>query len=359
MLTFFLLYVIKLSPGFSKQFYQIIKMSYRTALTERLIQTLFKLIRRPHSRQELAREYGVNAKTISRDIDALSLEYPIVIRREGREVFYQFAEGFKFEFPQISIEELATILLAQKSIAGIGITAKGSVYAGYADSLLEKIRKSLPNSVRERMDALSNVYGSAAIPAKNFARHTETIDRLASCAVRQKRVSLYYHSLGSNEEKTRVLEPYAVYFDPDGATLKLVAFEPNYKTLRVFSIERIANVKELNENFKRPKEFSLKEYLDDNCFNGIHGKSVTVRLKAKGITARIFAERKFHPTQKTIEKKQRRGASPETIMIEMRVANGRGLIRFILSWLPNVEVVSPKEIKEEVREVLLKGLENF
>ncbi|MGC2237153.1 MAG: WYL domain-containing protein [Pyrinomonadaceae bacterium] len=334
-------------------------MSYRIALTERLIQILFRLVRRPHSRQELAREYGVNAKTISRDIDALGNEYPIVTKREGREVFYQFADGFNFEFPQVSIEELATLLLAQESIAGIGITAKGSPYAGYAETLLEKIRKSLPTSVRERMDALSNVYGSSAIPAKNFGQHTETIDRLASCAVRRKKVLAHYHSLTSNEEKTRVLEPYAVYFDPDGATLKLVAYEPNYKELRVFSIERIANVKELSESFNRPKEFNLKEYLEDNCFNGIHGKPVVVRLKAKGITARIFAERKFHPSQKTIERKQHRGNSPETITIEMNVARGRGLTRFILSWLPDVEIVSPKEIREEVREILLKGLEHF
>ncbi|MDQ3181228.1 MAG: WYL domain-containing protein, partial [Acidobacteriota bacterium] len=324
-----------------------------------LIQLLFRLVRRPHSRQELAREYGVSAKTISRDIDALSLEYPIAAKREGREVFYQFADGFKFEFPKISIEELATLLLAQESIAGIGITAEGSPYAGYADSLLEKIRKSLPNSVRERMDALANVYGSSAIPAKNFARHTDTIDRLASCAVRQKKVSVHYHSLGSDKEQTRILEPYAVYFDPDGATLKLVAFDPNYNQLRVFSIERITNVQELSETFKRPKEFILQDYLDENCFNGIHGKPVSVRLKATGITARIFNERKFHPTQKTIEKKHRRGTSPETITIEMRVANGRGLIRFIMSWLPDVEIISPEEVRDEVRRILLKGLENL
>ncbi|CAN5465964.1 YafY family protein [soil metagenome] len=331
-------------------------MSYRTSLTERLIQILFRLVRRPYSRQELAREFGVNPKTISRDIDALSMEYPIIANREGREVFFRFADDFNFEFPQISIEELATLLLAQESIAGIGITAKGSPYAGFADSLLEKIRKSLPNSVRERMDALSTVYGSSAIPAKDFARHTETIDHLASCAVRQKRVSVHYHSLGSNEEKSRTLEPYAVYFDPDGATLKLIAFDLKYNELRVFSVERISNVKESDEKFIRAENFDLKRYLDENCFNGIHGKPVTVRLKTKGITARIFAERKFHPTQKTIEKKQRRGTSPETITIEMCVARGRGLVRFILSWLPDIEIISPKELRAEVEKVLTASL---
>lgn len=284
-------------------------MSYRTALTERLIQIVFKLVRRSHSRQELAREFGVDAKTISRDLDALSLEYPIESVKDGREIRYRFADGFKFEFPKVSVEELATLLLAQESIKGIGITAKGAPYAVYAETFLEKIRKSVPFSLREKMDALASVYGSAAIPAKDFARHTETIDKLTSCAVRQKRASIHYHSLGKNEERFRLVEPYAVYFDPDGATLKLIAFVPDYQELRVFSVERIAKVKETGERFTRPENFDLKKYLDENCFNGIHGAPVTVRLKAAGITARIFAERKFHPSQKIIEQKQRRGAA--------------------------------------------------
>ena len=50
-------------------------MSYRTALTERLIQILFKLARRSFSRQELAREFEVDAKTIKRDLDAAGAKF--------------------------------------------------------------------------------------------------------------------------------------------------------------------------------------------------------------------------------------------------------------------------------------------
>lgn len=339
-------------------------MSYRTALTERLILILFKLIRRAHSRQELAREFGVDSKTVRRDLDALSMEYPIVAERRGREVFYQFADGFEFKFPQLSVEELATLLLAQESIAGIGITAANKSqhrypYAEYADSLLEKVRESLPSSVRRKMDALASVYGSAAIPAKDFARHTQTIDLLASCAARGKKIQIRYHALNSGEENNRVLAPFAVYFDPDGATLKLVAFDDSRECLRVFSVDRVLSVKELGEDFARPKDFNLQNYLTENCFNGIHGEPVIVRLKASGITARIFAERQFHPSQKTIERKQKRGAAPETVTVEMCVARGRGLIRFILGWLPDIEVIAPDEIRLEVKQALLKGLEKF
>lgn len=334
-------------------------MSYRQALSERLIQIVFKLVRRPHSRQELAREFGVNAKTVCRDLDALGLEYPIEEKKRGREVFYGFADGYAFDFPKIEFEELAVLLLAQEAIKGIGITAGDSFYAARADSLLDKIRGSLPRSVKEKLDALAAVYGSAAIPSKDFSAHSATIDRLASCAVRRAKVEIRYHGLNSDRLESRVIDPYAVYFDPDGATLKLAAFDAGKRRVSVFSVDRIVNFRELPETFVRPADFVLKDYLLANCFNGIHGTPLRVVLKTFGITARIFAERQFHPTQKIIERKQKRGASPEIVTIEMKVAGGRGLIRFILSHLPNIEVVSPPEVKREVGKILEAGLKNF
>jgi predicted DNA-binding transcriptional regulator YafY len=331
-------------------------LSYRTDLTARLIEIPFRLAQHKCSRQTLARDFGVDAKTISRDIDALGNQYPIIARRIGREVFYEFADGFEFKFPQLSISELATLLLAQESIAGIGMTAPASPYAAFADSLLEKVRTSLPRSIREKMDALAQVYGSAAVPAKDFSKHSEIIEQLASCAVREKRLRIRYHALNTNREEARILEPYAVYFDPDGATLKLIAFDPKHDSLRVFSVDRITAIKELDQKFKRPAGFDLKKYLDENCFNGIHGETLTVHLKATGVTARIFSERKFHPSQKVIERKQKRGGNAEEITIEMRVARGRGLHRFILSYLPEIEVVAPAELRAEIAELLKASL---
>lgn len=334
-------------------------MSYRQSLTERLIQIIFKLVRRPHSRQELAREFGVDTKTIRRDLDALGLEYPIQERKRGREVFYCFADDFEFKFPNVEFEELAVLLLAQTAIKGIGITARDSFYAARADSLLDKITRSLPRVVREKMDALAAVYGSAIVPSKDFSAHTATIDRLASAAVRRRKVEIRYHGLNSDQLESRAVDPYAVYFDPDGATLKLAAFDAEKNRVSVFSVERILNFKELPESFVRQTDFVLADYLLDNCFNGIHGTPVKVVLKTSGITARIFAERQFHPSQRIVERKQKRGSSPEIVTVELTVAGGRGLIRFILSHLPHIEVVSPPAIKREVEEILTASLKNF
>lgn len=355
-------YVIRISTVFSSEI--LIEpdhpnMSYRTDLTERLIQTVFLLVRRAHTRQELAHYFGVSAKTVARDLDALSREYPITESRKGREIVYSFAEDSMRDFPQIEVEELATLLLAQKSITGIGIITKNSPYTVFADSLLEKVRRSLPRSIRAKMDSLANIYGSAAIPVKDFSGHLETIDRLTSAALQERKANINYASLNKNIASRREVAPLAVYFDPDGSTLKFAGYDFSYGDIRVFSVDRVEKVEICTEKFARPAGFRLEKYLEDNCFNGIHGTPVRVRLKTSGITARIFAERKFHPSQKIVERKQRRGASPESITIEMSVASGRGLTRFILSWLPDIEVISPAAVREEVKAAIKAGLKNF
>ena len=144
-------------------------MTYRTDLTERLLWIPFKLAERPHSRQELAREFHVDPKTISHDIDALTRLHPIEERREGREVIYSFGGGYRYSVPNFTPAELGTLLLAQESVTDVGLAAAGAPFAAHAESLLRKVRDALPIPVRDRMDALAAVYGTASVPAKNFA----------------------------------------------------------------------------------------------------------------------------------------------------------------------------------------------
>jgi predicted DNA-binding transcriptional regulator YafY len=323
-------------------------MSHRGELTERLTRLPLLIAERPHSQRELAEIFGVNPKTIRRDIDALSLTHPIVDMREGREVFYSFSGGRKFEPPQFTPGELATLLLAQESIDATGLTALGSPFARYGRSLLAKVRTSLPPSLRDKLDALAAVFGSASVPAKDFSTHATTVERLTQAAVDGRRVRIRYYTLATDRITERTVEPYSLYFDPDGATLKLIAYDFHRAKIRPFAIDHIRSLRETDEKFERPPDFDLHSYLSANCFNGIHGDPLTVTLRARGVTARVFSERRFHESQRTVERTPRTARQPETVTIELRVASGRGLSRFVLGWGPDVEVLSPPKLRQEI-----------
>lgn len=178
-------------------------------------------------------------------------------------------------------------------------------------------------------------------------------------AIRRQRVQLEYYSLTTDELASRLVDPYAVYFDPDGATIKLIGYDHKRKIIANFSVDHIRKISETDAGFTRPSDFNLREFLAKNCFNGIHGQPITVRLRAHGVTARVFAERKFHRSQRLIQNTARTSSKDETTTIEMHVAGGRGLVRFILSWAPEVEVISPRALQREVSDALRRGLERL
>lgn len=331
-------------------------MSHRGEMTERAVELPLLLSERPRSLRELAEYFGVSAKTIKRMLDVLTLKIPVIAERDGREMRYSFSDGFRFRPPPFSPAELATLLLAQQSIAATGLTAISSPFAKHARSLLAKARAALHPSLHSELDAMAAVYGSAAVPAKDFSEYATTIDRLTRAAMERRRVWLRYYTMSTDTLAERTVEPYAVYFDPDGATLKLIAYDHLRQRILPFSIDHIKSLRETDEQFTRPPEFDLREFLAVNCFNGIHGEPVDVRLRAHGVTARIFAERTFHRTQQLVERTARTAEKAETVTIEMRVASGRGLVRFILSWAPDVDVLSPASVRREVAEAHRRAL---
>jgi predicted DNA-binding transcriptional regulator YafY len=334
-------------------------MSHRGELTERMLHLPLLLAERQHSQQELAQIFNVKVRTIRRDIDALSRYYPIVDERNGRAVMYRFSDDYRYHPPPLTPIELATLLLAQESIAATGLTALGSPFARYGRSLLAKVRSSLHPLVRDKLYALAAVFGSASVAAKDFAPHAVLIDRLTQAAVERRRVRLRYYTLATDTITERTVEPYVVYFDPDGATLKLVGYDHHRGKVIPFAIDHIRALRETDETFERPADFDLQRYLAGNCFNGIHGEPVSVRLRASGVTARVFAERLFHESQRIVERTPRTTRRAETTTIEMKVAGGRGLLRFILSWGPDVEVLAPPELRHEMTAIYEQALMSY
>lgn len=243
-------------------------MSHRGDLTERMVLIPLLLAEHPRSQQDLARHFSVSGKTIKRDIDALSVHYPIVEVREGRELRYSFSGGYRYQPPSFAPAEVAPLLLAQQSIAATGLTGLDSPFHAYAESMLAKVRASLPPALREQLDAMAEIFGTAAVPAKDFSRHAVTVDLLTRAAIDQRSLQISYYTLNTDKTRERTVDPYSVYFDPDGATLKLIAFDHYRQKILPFSVDHIRSVKQTNKGFTRPVDFDLREFLAENCSTG-------------------------------------------------------------------------------------------
>lgn len=320
-------------------------------LSNRLNELQYYLTSRRRTQKEIAEHFGVDRKTVRRAIDRLGQIANVSEEKEGRNTVY-FLNKDDFGSTQITPVELAALVLSQEAILAGGNLSYGSPFSEAGKTLIEKVRSKMPPRIRRHLDELSNVLGTSAIPNKDYSEFGFVIDELTAAALERRVVSMHYKSLSSRRNENRLFNPYNIYLDPDGATLKTIGYDHRNNRISPFSLDRIRSIKITGKTFTRPAEFNLRSYLEMNCFNGIHGETITVRLKAFRITAGIFAERQFHPSQTVIGVKKSREGQIEEIEIEMRVAGGRGLERFILSWLPDVKVVAPEELRLQIREIL-------
>lgn len=327
--------------------------SRRGDMASRLSTMAQMLKRKAYSVRELANELGVSPRTIRRDLNAISSSYYLEEPSKG---FYKISHEARFVSLELTESELSALVLAEEVVGESGLTAIPSPFALDFSSLMHKVKLALPQKRHQEIEELKKVLGSAISPAKDFRRHRDKINRLLRAATTLRTVRMVYRSLTSDQETTRDFDPYAIYYDPDGSTLKVIGFDHRRQSIIPFSVDHIQRLRVMSKKFKRPKDFDLHDFLAENCFNGIHGDPVMVILRARGVIARIFDERKFHKTQRTVKRQVSAEGKLEEITIQMRVASGRGLLRFVLSWGDEVEVIAPDELRQEVKQTYEKSL---
>ena len=320
-------------------------------LSNRLNELEHYLLTQPRTQTELVEHFGVDRKTVRRAIDKLTLTANVNEEKDGRHIVYSVLKS-NLKTEDFTPMELAALVLSSETIAAGGSLSFGSPYAEAGKSLIEKVRKQLPPRIRKNLDELANILGTSAVPNKDYSQFGKVIEELTTAAVERRTVSMTYAGLSSGERKERLFDPYNIYFDPDGATLKTIGYDHKNSRISPFSLDRIRRINITREKFIRPRDFTLSKFLEEHCFNGIHNPPVTVRLHAFGTTARIFNERKFHSSQKTLAVKKSKEKGLEEIEIEMTVAGGRGLERFILSWLPEIEVLAPEPLRSDIEKII-------
>ncbi len=74
-----------------------------------------------------------------------------------------------------------------------------------------------------------------------------------------------------------------------------------------------------------------------------------MRLEFAREVATYIGERLWHPSQRM--RRRRDG----TLELRLETGSRKELTRWILSWVPHVRVLAPRELRERVRERLRKG----
>ena len=156
-------------------------------------------------------------------------------------------------------------------------------------------------------------------------------------------LEMTYKSFWKQNEYTTEVEPYFVKVFKQ--RWYMIARNVYNGAMRIYALDRIHDLRQTENTFTIPKDFSAEDYfynafgiiIEDKC------PPETVELKVYGMQREYFRTLPLHHSQKEIETKE------EYSVFRYRIAPTYDLMQEILSHGGDVEVMAPAHLRNEVR----------
>ncbi len=211
--------------------------------------------------------------------------------------------------------------------------------------MLAKIGDSLRGTVSLDVESLTDQF---TVLAEDHARVEPVVWQRAGRAINQReRLRLRYQRFDG------VIRDYLL--DP----CHLVAYHGNWYLvalntaagrMETFALSRCRSLAGTGQHFAIPVAFDPKAFFKDAFGISQADQSWNVRLLFAREVATYVRERTWHPSQQL---RQRRDGALE---LRLQTSSRKELTRWILSWMPHVRVLAPRQLQERVRERMREGL---
>jgi predicted DNA-binding transcriptional regulator YafY len=248
---------------------------------------------------------------------------------------YRFSEGYSLKRLELSSSELFGLVALRAISASLG----GAI-GTYVDEVTSKIVGSSARGVKERMQAPPSV--AFRLSEINLDEQGERVFGLVSSAERSSRsVSFTYQDKEGNRSK-RIADPYG--FIVNGGRVYCVAYDHDRRDKRVFAVDNISEISVLAQTYTKPVNFSIEDFASNSISGVLHSTQTTdvrvrfaPRVAKAAVAARIVADRAVNRLQ------------DGSVEITYNVADADELIRWVLGWGAQAEVIEPSAVRDRLR----------
>jgi len=300
--------------------------------------------------QAFLEELEVSLATFKRDLEFMrfQLNAPIIYDRELNAYRFEKTDndGPKYELPGLwlNASEAHALLTANALLEGI----EPGLLGPHVQPLKARLAALLategidPDSVSQRVRLIQNLKRS--MPVKHF-------QLVARATLDQKRIKLHHLNRNSGEVSEREVSPQRLTYYRENWYLD--AWCHVRKDIRSFAVDAIESVEVLATAAQSVNIQKLDATLSDGygIFNGPTKKWAILEFTAH--RAQWVSLLIWHAQQKVSWMPDGR------YRVEIPYNDDRELLSDIMSHIPHVVVVSPPELRDRVKVLLLEGISNF
>jgi predicted DNA-binding transcriptional regulator YafY len=318
-------------------------------LTDRVFELhgILTAARAPVSRSELQERLECSRATVARIIGQMRDYLGAPIEYDRRACGYRFAktDGGPYELPGLwfNPSELHALLAAHHLLA----SAQPGLLEADLAPLTGRIERLLAARGIERGEVGKRVR-ILRMTARRLA--PEPFRTVAGAVLARRRLRLHYHGRARDETTERHLSPQRLTHYRDNWYLD--AWDHGRSGLRSFSVDRIRRARALETEAKEIPAARLDEHFA-SAYGIFAGKPKhTAVLQFTPESARWVADEVWHPEQKGYFDGGR-------YLLEIPYGDSRELTRDILKHGPDVTVVAPESLRNEVRRRIEEALSGY
>ncbi len=288
--------------------------------------------------------YGDNIcdSTIEKDMFAMKMEHdaPIKYSKKNGGYFYEDPDFSINDIP-LTDDDLSAIKFALSTLMQFREVEMFKQFGSAMDKIVDRVSIS---SASEGDDVSKYVQFETAISLGGNEFLTPLLD-----AIRNKfNVTFNYSSFISGKGKLRSCLP--LLLKEYRNRWYLISFDNDKEAIITYALDRMSDLKITTDVNQRILDFDADAYFKYVIGISVDNKSKAenVILKADHVAAKYLQSQPLHFSQKIIEEK----SEYSTITLEVMISEE--LIRFLLSFAGEIEIVSPNSLRSTILERITK-----
>ena len=285
---------------------------------------------------DLAAQCGVTTRTIRRDLQALEeAGFPVYDDRSGDDGKTRWrlnGQAFKGLTTSLTVAELCALYFSRTLLESLA----GTPFRDDLALVFDKLAAALTPHMQRFLDQLPRAIAVKPHPAPSEGARPRpaVVARAVEATIEHRQASITYHSSSSQRTKHYHVHPYRLAYAE--GSLYLLAYVPEYRSVRTFAVGRIERISLLEERF------TPSEPLSDDAFPhslGVHsGPPEHVKVAFAPGAAGFVQSRIWHPSQEVTPK-------PDGgVEVDLQVCVDRALRHWILGFGAAARALAPPSL---------------
>ena len=282
---------------------------------------------------ELASETGMSQRTIYRDILNLASQYPVLYDNGYRLLPTAYLKTMNLTQSEYTVLQTA---LSCPALQRPDLKSRVRTLKGKIDTVVDPaIRKSGPG--------VNHICWGSVPEGQSKPQLQKTFTTLEK-AIEQKRI-VELIRLDTRDRSKVQFYPYALVYRP--YDWYVIGYFPAQDDFEGIKVEHLKQIFSLNQTFPKDPNFSLENFLSSH-WGMKGGEGTVVKVHFTGQAALEILASQHHPQEKVVQ------VGDGEAQYNLTVQGTEEILKWILSFGAEAEVLAPVSLREEVKASLQK-----